>query len=418
MNVSFEELADEIRQHPRLVAADDFEISVAGERAVRLSYQDGEPALRTERDETWLGLRLIHRRQPGRALIPFSGAESLSRLVEEAFESARSSGVDPWFRFPLWKRAAPAPEADVASVTDAVLAYEPLGGGEEEYEVKASRLLLHRRTEKFQLSHSGLAHRASFRVGEASLTRSGPTPLEGRDRWLKALIDEATARASAESWRGDTTSGVLFGPAVSSRLLAMTGGWFRADRMQDGRSPFARFPAEWNLSDAVTLFDWGDCPDAADAAPFDAEGTARRRTLLVDKGVPQSWLYDVYSATRENRLSTGNFARPRLAHLPEPGPHLLLLAPGENRTSDLLSGCTLFVQSLDHVEFLADSDTRVSLVGTGWRVEGGELAEPVREIAFELDLLDWLRRMDAVGSDLTLEDRCGAPSTFCRELPK
>lgn len=417
MNPSFEEIADEIRQHPRLVAADDFEISVAGERAVRLSYRDGEPALRTERDETWVGLRLIHRRQPGRALLAFSGPDSLNRIVHEAFDAARASGVDPWFRFPLWKKveAAPAPEA---SLTETVMAYEPLGGGEEEYEVKASRFLLHRRTEKFQLSHSGVAHIARFRVGEAAFERASPRALVSRERWLQGVLDEATARATAEPWQGDLSSGVLFGPSVSTRLLGLVAPWFRADRMQEGRSPFARFSSEWSLSDVVTLFDWGDCPEAADMAPFDAEGTARRRTLLVDKGRPQSWLYDVYAATRENRLSTGNLARPRLSQHAEPGAHLLLLAPRESRTADLLSGCTLFVQALDHVEFVPDSDTRVAVVGSGWRVEGGELAEPVREIAFELDLLDWLRRMDAVGSDLVLEDRCGAPSTFCRELPK
>ena len=52
----------------------------------------------------------------------------------------------------------------------------------------------------------------------------------------------------------------------------------------------------------------------------------------------------------------------------------------------------------------------------GFWVEGGEIAYPVHEITIAGNILDLLKHVDAVGSDLRFSGRIGSPSLRIREL--
>src|ERR1700677_4932645 len=92
-----ESIVDDIRQHPKLVVADDYEVAVQRRLARSVTFRNGERVAVTRGDRLWVSLRVLHRKRPGRAATEFRGREAIQQLVESAFESALRSSVDPWF---------------------------------------------------------------------------------------------------------------------------------------------------------------------------------------------------------------------------------------------------------------------------------------------------------------------------------
>src|SRR5207302_1446331 len=82
-----------------------------------------------------------------------------------------------------------------------------------------------------------------------------------------------------------------------------------AEAVQKGRSLFAGREGEVVGGELVRLIDDGRLPEGPSSAPFDDEGVATGRTLLVDGGVLRGFLHNTYTATRGKGRSTGNAAR-------------------------------------------------------------------------------------------------------------
>jgi len=57
------------------------------------------------------------------------------------------------------------------------------------------------------------------------------------------------------------------------------------------------------------LIDSGLLPEGLDTAPVDDEGVPSQDTVILDKGVLQTYLYNCYSAARDGVESTGNGMR-------------------------------------------------------------------------------------------------------------
>src|SRR5205807_2464441 len=59
----------------------------------------------------------------------------------------------------------------------------------------------------------------------------------------------------------------------------------------------------------VTIVDDGTIPGGFGTSPFDGEGIPSRRTLVIEKGVLQSYLLNTYTAKKLGLATTGNAAR-------------------------------------------------------------------------------------------------------------
>jgi PmbA protein len=57
-----------------------------------------------------------------------------------------------------------------------------------------------------------------------------------------------------------------------------------------------------------------------------------------------------------------------------------------------------------------------SVGATGFWIENGEKAYPVREITIAGNILDLMKNVDVVGSDLRFSGRIGCPSLLIKEL--
>ncbi len=195
---------------------------------------------------------------------------------------------------------------------------------------------------------------------------------------------------------------VVLDPIVAASFVGLLGKALGADAMQRGRSPLAGRLGEEVAGDAFVLHDDGLDPGGIDAAPIDAEGTPRRRTALIEAGRLRTFLYDTYTARRGGATSTGNAGRSGYRSPPGVSASNLIVSPGSHRFEELLeeAGEGVFVNDVAGLHSGVNPVTGVFSVGASGRaIEGGALAQPLREFTIASDLVSMLRAVRAAGSE-------------------
>ncbi|HKE99683.1 MAG TPA: TldD/PmbA family protein [Actinomycetes bacterium] len=214
---------------------------------------------------------------------------------------------------------------------------------------------------------------------------------------------ERAARMLGARKPATRTVPVLFDWQASRSLLGVLVAGLSAEAVQKRRSLFAGKLGERVGAPGLRLVDDGRLVAGGGAAPFDGEGVPTRRLLPIDDGVLRELLHNTATATRDRVASTGNASRGSFKATPGVAPHCVHLAPGDQGPDALLArmGEGLLVQDVAGVHSGANPVTGDFSVGVnGHWVRGGEPAEPVREATVAAHLLDILRGIVAVGSDL------------------
>jgi PmbA protein len=195
---------------------------------------------------------------------------------------------------------------------------------------------------------------------------------------------------------------VVFEPRLAAVLLGIAGGTLTGERVLKGRSPFADRVGERIASPLVTLVDDPTDQRSFGAVPFDGEGLATRRNVLLEQGVLRGFLHNTYSGRRAGTASTGSAVR-GYASTPGVGCQALALAPGEGTLDELIGAVDrgLLVQSLTGLHSGVNPVSGDFSVGAeGLMIRGGALAEPVREVTIASTLQRLLLDIRAVGADL------------------
>jgi TldD protein len=197
--------------------------------------------------------------------------------------------------------------------------------------------------------------------------------------WGGVLIHEALGHAlEGDSIRRDTSllAGKR-GSSIGSPLLRV---------VDDARVPFGR-----------------------GSYSFDDEGTLSQRTLLVDRGVLQSYLLDRQSAALLNARSTGNGRRMSYRHPPLPRMSNTFIDRGASDPNSLLSGIAkgFYAATLGGGSVDTTSGNFNFAVREGYWIEGGRITRPVRGAVLIGNSLETLRRLEGVGTDLYVEPARG-----------
>jgi PmbA protein len=239
------------------------------------------------------------------------------------------------------------------------------------------------------------------------------------EEWLEGFLWQTKELRRASPYRPQPKDFLMLGPAVGAALLKAIGSWFQADWIQAGKSPLSFHKGEILFSPLVTLIDDGNYPGGPFSAPFDMEGALTQQTRVVQGGELQDPLYDTYAATRENRLSTGNFLRPLADLTPRIGTSQFYLQPSTTPTSELLKNIPQGVL-LSHVESLepvSGTEQVFGMKGSGWRIAEGHCVEPLREVRLRFEIFDLFRRVTGLGNDLQFFDGFGSPSILFEKIP-
>jgi PmbA protein len=108
---------------------------------------------------------------------------------------------------------------------------------------------------------------------------------------------------------------------------------FSADNIQRGRSKLDGLIGT-EVFGGVNIVDDATISDGLMSEKFDDEGVIAQKTNLIDDGVLQGFLYDVYTANKDGRESTGNGTRAGYTTLLGVGPSNFLVNGGSKIAGD------------------------------------------------------------------------------------
>jgi PmbA protein len=144
--------------------------------------------------------------------------------------------------------------------------------------------------------------------------------------------------------------------------------------------------------------------------PFDGEGLPTRRTVLVDKGMLNSYVLNTYTARKLGMRSTGNASR-GLAGNPGIGAGNFYLEPGTLTPEQLLAPIKQGLYVTETMGFGVNLVTGdYSQGASGLWIENGELAYPVEEITIAGNLKEMYRNIVAIGNDLVFRSASASPT--------
>jgi PmbA protein len=193
---------------------------------------------------------------------------------------------------------------------------------------------------------------------------------------------------------------VVLDAFVAASFLGFIGSMLSAEAVQRGRSLFADREGDEIADPALALADDSTDPEGPASAPFDGEGSPSRRTRLIEGGRLLTFLFDVRTARRSGRSSTGNASRGSYRSPPSVGTTNLVLDPGDGTLEELFeqAGDGLYVTDVAGLHSGVNPVSGTFSVGASGRlIEGGEAAGPVRELTIASDLVSMLRTVRAVG---------------------
>jgi PmbA protein len=220
-----------------------------------------------------------------------------------------------------------------------------------------------------------------------------------------AAVGRAAHRKAVDSQRPrDLAPGryevVLEPLAVSTLVSFLSYLAFGGRAVQEGRSALTGKVGRRVAAEAVTIVDDATSPLTV-GAPFDFEGTPKRRVVLLDRGVFVGPVHDRRSARIAGTESTGH-ALP--APNPEgPAPLNLILQEGPAGVSDMVASTRrgLLVTRFHYSNVVNPIDTTITGMtrdGT-WLIEDGRVTHPVKNLRFTQSILGALSEVSMVGRE-------------------
>jgi PmbA protein len=130
-------------------------------------------------------------------------------------------------------------------------------------------------------------------------------------------------------------------------------------------------------SEKVSIYDDGLMDGGIRTWRFDGEGVPQQKTLVVKKGILQSFIYDNYTAKKEGKESTGNGARPGYLSTPSVDSTNFHILPGKKSAEELVreAGDGLLVYSVQGAHSSNPASGEFSVVASpAWKIKDGEVA--------------------------------------------
>jgi PmbA protein len=209
---------------------------------------------------------------------------------------------------------------------------------------------------------------------------------------------------------------IVFDPQTAASLLSHLAGAVCGGALYRRASFLLDKLGEEIASPLFTVIDDGRLARGLASRPFDAEGTATRRTVVVERGVLKSYLLDGYAARKLSMTSTGSASR-SVGDVPGASPTNFHLAAGDHTPEQIIASVPrgLYVTGLSG--FGVNGVTGdYSRGASGLWIENGELTHPVEEVTIAGNLLQMYRDVEMVGNDLVFRSSIVAPTLKIRQM--
>jgi PmbA protein len=374
----------------------------------------------TFREDTQLRVRVVIGGRIGVAAANVFTPRGARKAAESASEMAGIVAPDP-----MWPGLAPA-----AGFTAVDRYSEPTAGASPEFRAAAVADLVERCAPGFtaagayetQAVEFGVATTEGQRCWAPSTQASVSTVVTGLDGGsgfseafagsaedldAGAIGARASGKAAASADPAPLDAGVypvILEPAATATLVGFL-AWigFGGRGYLEGRSCFSGKQGQAVAAPSISIWDDGTAPDTL-GAPFDFEGTPRRRVELIRDGVFLDAVYDRRTANEAGVASTGH-ALP--APNPEgPFPLNLFMGTGDVSVDDMVRATDrgILVTRFHYSNVVNPIDSTITGMtrdGT-FLIERGEVARPVRNFRFTQPILAALSATSMVGDTAEL----------------
>lgn len=352
------------------------------------------------------------------------GSGKIRKAAAGAAEMARSADPDPDFRSLPEPAAAPRVEgvcdeavAALGSSEAVEWAGEIIEAARELAEDVILRAEISLRYGRLAIANSiGVAEQHAYSSASISVFaivnrdgRVGSFYEYSRARSLKDLEPPAeVSRAAVEKALGyldvrkmpSATIPVLLAPLAAYEFVSQIAVAAGAENVQRNRSYLVGKKGEKIASEMLSVVDNPTHPGGISSFPFDAEGVPRKPFPLIDGGALTGHLHNSYTA--------GKAGEPNTAHANRGGYQTdvgisssnLQVAPGDRTEKEIIADLNeaLYIDYASLSPNLSSGDLSAT-VDYGWKIEKGEPAYPVANSMIGGNMLDLLRRVEAVSGD-------------------
>jgi PmbA protein len=203
---------------------------------------------------------------------------------------------------------------------------------------------------------------------------------------------------------------IVFDAEVADSLLGEFFSTISGDALIRRASLFVGKLGEEIAASNLTIIDDGTLPGALGSRPFDGEGLASRRTVVVENGVLKSYLLNGYTARKLNLKSTANATR-GLAGAPSVGTGNFFIEPGVLTPAEIIASVQngFFVTDLIGFGFNPVNGD-YSRGAAGLWIENGKLIHSVEEVTIAGNFREMLKGIEMIGNDLRFRGRIAAPT--------
>ena len=209
---------------------------------------------------------------------------------------------------------------------------------------------------------------------------------------------------------------VVFEPRTAGQFLGDIFGAVNGGAIYRHASFLAGKLGEKIAADMVTVIDDATIPGLFGTTPFDDEGVASRRTMVIERGVLKSYLLNTYSARKLNLKTTGNASRGITGNAGI-GPGNFFIEAGPLAPADIIANVAT---GLYVTELIGGGGNTVtgdySSGAAGLWIENGKLTYPVSEITIAGTMQQMLLEIEHIGSDLEFRSSIAAPTILIREM--
>jgi PmbA protein len=432
------DLARSLVDHGRFLGADEVEVAVGDSMEFSVDVRLGKIENLVEAGSRQLGFRVIKDKRTAFASSSDLSPKTLKGLMRRAMERARLAAVDEFSGLP--------PLSPQAVDVESLGLFDPDLPGID----SARKIALAMETERAALADKRItnSHGASFSSGESTSVmansngflkaydqtfcslsvslQAGRTNDKVEDFWFTSGVrfkdlapPETVARAAVARTvrqlnpRKVKTQRVpvVFEPLMTSWLMGFLFGCVSGVSVYQKTTFLADKLGQKIGNDRVTVIDDALLPGRPGTRPFDAEGVPGGRTSVLDKGVLQSFLCNIYAARKLGLPVTGNSEGTSV------GPNNFSLEPGPFSPGEIIRSLDkglVLIKTLGHGLNPITGD--ISRGAFGLWVENGEIAYPVSEITIAGNLGQILQDIEMVGNDPELQSSVTGPTIKVREM--
>ncbi len=241
----------------------------------------------------------------------------------------------------------------------------------------------------------------------------------------KLLIEEVGRRAAQRALDllgarhiDSVKAPVVLEATVAQEFLSMLASGFSAESVQKKRSLFIGKLDTKVVSPMISVLDDGLLEGGLGTAPSDDETVPMKKKTIIERGRLAMFLYNTYTANKDGAASTGNGMRGGFKGLPGVGVTNLYIEPGKSTLLELLAaaGRGLYITDVMGMHTANPISGDFSVGATGFWIEKGKKSYPVREITMAGNILDLMKNVAVVGSDIRFSGRIGSPSLLISEV--